>query len=67
MALQNTGDTVQLTLSRRKGRNPKLTEQQILQLKQFWEKIIGPKFEIIVSTVGGGYLLQAEDLFCKLR
>ena len=52
MALQNTGDTVQLTLSRRKGRNPKLTEQQILQLKQFWEKIIGPKFEIIVSTVG---------------
>ena len=62
MALQNTGDTVQLTLSRRKGRNPKLTEQQILQLKQFWEKIIGPKFEIIVSTVGGVKLLQAKDL-----
>ena len=48
MALQNTGDSVELTLSRR-GRNPNLSEPQILQLKQFWEKIVGHKYEIIVS------------------
>ncbi|CAG5105049.1 Oidioi.mRNA.OKI2018_I69.chr1.g1788.t1.cds [Oikopleura dioica] len=54
-ALQNTGDSVHLTLSRRKRKSTRLTDQQIAQLSHYWQKIVGDKFEIIVGELTKEY------------
>ena len=52
MALQNTGHTVHLTLSRRnEARTPTVTTEEMDRLKEFWEKTIGEEFEIIICQV----------------
>ena len=52
MALQNTGHTVHLTLSRRnETRTPTVTTEEMDRLKEFWEKTIGEEFEIIICQV----------------
>ena len=52
MALQNTGDTVHLTLCRRNtARTPVITDTEMDQLKKFWENTVGEGYDIVVCQV----------------
>jgi multiple PDZ domain protein len=57
-ALQNTGDSVHLTLSRRKRKSTRLTDEQIAQLSHYWQKVVGDKFEIIVSKIWTSFCMR---------
>ena len=54
MALQNTGDTVHLTLSRRqKQKTPKISKEELDRLSEFWAKTMSGvgDFDIIIAQV----------------
>ena len=54
MALQNTGDTVHLTLSRRqKQKTPQVTNEELDRLREFWAKTMSGvgDFDIIIAQV----------------
>ena len=62
MALQNTGHTVHLTLSRRnETRTPTVTTEEMDRLKEFWEKTIGEEFEIIICQVQKEHVNKMPD------